>query len=141
MAASTHYLESGLLNQLFRGIPYTAPSTLYIGLTQAFDSGSLKSGIVNEPSTGGYARQAYASSTLNWISPYYSGVVSGVTHNNFQVQFPVATADIGYVSGVFLADDPASGNVLFFAQLNSPRNIRTGDQFVFSSGALKVSLN
>jgi hypothetical protein len=140
MAAITNYLESGLLNHIFRGVPYSAPSTLYIGLTQAFDSGSLKSGIVNEPTGGGYARQSYVSSTSNWIAPIIY-TTSGVTYNNNQIQFPVATQDIGNISGVFLADDASSGNVLFFGQLSSPRYIRTGDQFVFSSGSLKAGLS
>ena len=141
MAALSNYLESGLLNHLLRGIPYSAPSTLYLGLVQNFDSGSLRSGITTaEPTGGSYARQSYASNSSNWISPYYVGA-SGATYNNVNIQFPVATADIGNISGVFVADDPASGNVLFFGQLNSPRNIRTGDQFVFSSGLLKISLN
>jgi hypothetical protein len=141
MSALTNYLESGLINHLFRGTPYSAPSTLYIGLTQLFDSGSLKSGIVNEPTGGGYSRQSYASNTSNWITPFYSGVISGVTYNTNQIQFPVATADIGNVSGVFLSDASTSGNVLFFGLLSAPRYIRNGDQFVFSSGSLVVSLS
>lgn len=139
MPALTNYLETKILNYLFRGISYTPPGTLYIGLTQSFDSGSLKSGIVDEPSTGGYARQSYSATSGNWIAPYYSGIIAAVTHNTTQIQFPVATSDIGDVSGIFIADDPASGNVLFFGQLSSPRYIRNGDQFVFSSGSLKAS--
>ena len=140
MGALTNYLESGLLNHLFRGLAYTAPSTLYIGLTQSFNSGNLKSGILDEPSLGSYSRQSYASNTSNWISPYYSGV-SGLTHNTSSIQFPIATADIGTISGVFISDAATSGNVLFFGQLSSSRSIRNGDQFVFSSGSLKVSLS
>jgi hypothetical protein len=139
MPALTNYLENKLLNYIFRGISYSPPSTLYIGLNQSFDSGSLKSGIVDEPSVGGYSRQSYASNSGNWIAPYYSGIVSAVTYNNAQIQFPVATTDIGNISGIFIADDPASGNILFFGQLSSPRYVRNGDQFVFSSGSLKVS--
>jgi hypothetical protein len=139
MSALTNYLESTILNHLFRGIAYSAPSTLYIGLNQSFNSGSLKSGIVDEPTGGGYSRQSYTSNSSNWITPFYSGIASGVTYNNNQIQFPVATSDIGNVSGIFIADDAASGNILFFGQLNSPRFIRSGDQFVFSSGSLKVS--
>lgn len=140
MAALTNYLESGLINHLLRGIPYTAPSTLYIGLTKSFISGNLESGIVDEPSSGSYARQSYSSSTSNWITPFNSGAISGVTYNTNQIAFPVATSDIGTVSGVFIADDPTGGNILLFGLLSSPRYIRDGDQFVFSSGSLKVAL-
>jgi hypothetical protein len=141
MAALSNYLESGLINHILRGIPYSAPSTLYIGLVQNFDSGSLRSGITSaEPTGGSYARQSYTSNSSNWITPFFVGA-SGATYNNINIQFPVATADIGNISGVFFADAATSGNLLFFGQLNAPRNIRTGDQFVFSSGLLKISLN
>jgi len=140
MSALTDYLESALLNHIFRGSAYTAPTSLYIGLVQGFNSGNLESGVLDEPSTGGYARQEYAADSSNWITPYSSGSAK-YTHNTSAIEFPVATANIGDVSGVFIADDPSSGNILFYGQLSSARNIREGDQFVFSSGSLKISFN
>jgi hypothetical protein len=140
MAALTNYLESGLINHIFRGIPYTAPAALYIGLTRSFNSGNLEAGIVDEPSTGGYARQLYSVGQSSWIAPYTSGT-SMATHNTEAIEFPVATANIGDVSGVFIADNATSGNVIVYGALSSSRNIREGDQFVFSSGALRILLN
>jgi hypothetical protein len=139
MSAFSDYLSSGLLNHTLRATAYTAPTTVYIGLTQSFVSGNLKSGVIDEPSTGGYARQSYTSSTANWAAPYLlSGIMT--THNNNTISFPVASADIGNVSGAFIADASGAGNLLFYGQLSSARNIRNGDQFVFSSGSLKVTL-
>jgi hypothetical protein len=140
MSALTNYLESGLLNHVFRNSAYSAPATLYIGLTQSFVSGNIEAGTVDEPSTGSYARQAYTSNGTNWIAPYASGSATA-THNTSAIEFPVATANIGDVSGVFIADDPSAGNILFYGELSTPRNIREGDQFVFSSGALKITFN
>lgn len=140
MSALSNYLESGLLNHMFRAVSYTAPSPLYIGLTQSFNSGNLEANVVDEPSTGGYARQSYISNTTNWIAPYASGSATA-THNNISIEFPVATVDIGNISGVFIADASTAGNVLFYGALSSSRNIRTGDQFVFSSGSLKITFN
>lgn len=140
MSALSNYLESGLLNHMFRAVSYTAPSPLYIGLTQSFNSGNLEANVVDEPSTGGYARQSYTSNTTNWIAPYASGSATA-THNNISIEFPVATVDIGNISGVFIADASTAGNVLFYGALSSSRNIRSGDQFVFSSGSLKITFN
>lgn len=140
MGALSNYLESGLMNHIFRGSAYSAPATLYIGLVKSFTSDNIENGILDEPSTGSYTRQAYTSNATNWISPYASGSVL-ITHNTSPIQFPVATANVGDISGVFIADNVSSGNVLFYGQLSSPRNIRSGDQFVFSSGSLKVSLD
>lgn len=140
MGALSNYLESGILNHVFRGISYSAPATLYIGLTRSFNSGNLESGVIDEPSSGSYARQAYSTGTSGWIAPYSYGTAMA-THNTSSVEFPIATANIGDVSGVFISDDLTSGNLLFYGSLSSSRNIREGDQFVFSSGALKISLN
>ena len=140
MSALTNYLESGLINHVFRNSAYSAPATLYIGLTQSFVSGTIEAGTVDEPATGSYVRQSYISNGTNWITPYTSGSATA-THNTYAIEFPVATANIGNVSGVFLADDLSSGNILFYGELLSPRNIREGDQFVFSSGALKITFN
>jgi hypothetical protein len=62
-------------------------------------------------------------------------------HNNYAIEFPLATAAIGLISGVFISDAPTSGNILFFAALSSSRNIREGDQFTIPSGSLKVTLD
>lgn len=140
MGALTNYLESGLINHVFRGSSYSAPATLYIGLTKSFNSGNIETGTVDEPSVGNYARQSYASNGTNWITPYASGSTTA-THNTSPIEFPVATADIGEISGVFIADNSASGNILFYKQLSLSRNIRSGDQFIFSSGALKILLD
>lgn len=140
MGALTNYLESGLINHVFRGSAYSAPSTLYIGLVKNFVSESIESGVLDEPTTGNYSRQAYASNSVNWIAPYVSGTAL-MTHNTSAIEFSVATANIGDVSGVFISDNASSGNVLFYGQLSSSRNIRSGDQFVFSSGSLKVSFD
>ena len=140
MGALTNYLESGLINHVFRGASYTAPSTLYIGLTKSFVSGNIESGSIDEPSVGNYARQEYTSNGTNWITPYASGSATA-THNTSAIEFPVATASIGTISGVFIADNDTSGNILFYGALSSPRDIREGDQFVFSSGALAITFN
>ncbi len=140
MGALTNYLESGLINHVFRASSYSAPATLYIGLTKSFNSGNIESGTVDEPTTGNYSRQSYASNGTNWITPYSSGSATA-THNTSAIEFPIATANIGDVSGVFISDDPSSGNILFYGPLSTARNIREGDQFVFSSGALKVTFN
>jgi hypothetical protein len=140
MSALTNYLESGLLNHVFRATSYSAPATLYIGLTQSFVSGDIEAGTIDEPANGDYARQSYSSNGTNWIAPYASGSATA-THNTAAIEFPVATANIGDISGVFLADAISDGNILFYGALSSPRNIREGDQFVFSSGALKITFN
>jgi hypothetical protein len=137
MGALSNYLESGLINHVFRGVPFSAPSTLYIGLTKSLNSGNLELGNIDEPSGGGYQRQSYTANTSNWILPYTSGSAMA-THNLFAVEFPLATSNIGDVSGVFISDSVTSGNLLFYGALANSRNIRQADQFTFPSGSLKI---
>jgi hypothetical protein len=140
MGALSNYLESGILNHIFKQVPYVAPSSLYIGLNKSFIVNDLESGIADEPTTGSYARQQYISSGNRWANPYQLNSSMAI-HNNYAIEFPLATAAIGLISGVFISDAPTSGNILFFAGLSSSRNIREGDQFTIPSGSLKVTLD
>ena len=140
MAALTNYLESGILNHLFRQSSYIAPSTVYIGLNKSFISGNIESGITDEPNTGSYIRQQYISNQSRWTTPYQSGSATAI-YNNYPVEFPLATENIGNISGIFISDASVSGNILFYTALTSPRNIREGDQFIIPSGSLKITFN
>lgn len=140
MAALTNHLESGLLNHLLRGVAYIPSSILYIGLIRNFNIENIESGIIDEPSVGSYSRQSYISNTNNWATPYGSGTAFA-THNNIAIEFPIATANIGEVSGVFVSDSSSSGNILFYSSLSNSRNIRQNDQFIMPSGALKITFN
>lgn len=140
MGALTNFIESGLLNHIFRSIDFTKPTTLKIGLVGAFNSSKLESGILtDEISGGGYSRITCNADASSWITPYASGTAC-VTHNTQEIAFPQATSDIGNVSGVFILDG-SNNNMLFYGQLPLSRNIRTGDQFIFSSGFLKVTFD
>ena len=145
MGALSNYLESGILRHVLNlgGSAIERYSTVYIGLVRGFDANSLESGVLtSEVTAGAYARQAYTSSASTWITPYTSGTATA-THNKNAIEFPVATADIGNVSGVIITDigTIGEGNILFYGQLSNARNIRTNDQFVFSSGALKITFD
>lgn len=139
MGALTNYVESGLLNHLLRSVDFSKPTSLKIGLVGNFNTSNLESGLLTDEISGGsYARVSYNADSSSWIAPYSSGTAS-VTHNTQPIEFPQATSDIGNVSGVFILD--GSNNMLFYGQLATARNIRNGDQFVFSSGTLKVTFD
>lgn len=140
MASLTNYLESGLLNHLFRQSSYVAPSAVYIGLNKSFISGNIETGNIDEPNIGSYARQEYISNQSRWSTPYQSGSATSI-YNNYPIEFPVATENIGNISGVFISDSSVSGNILFYTAITNPRTIREGDQFIVPSGSLKITFN
>ena len=121
------YLETKVLDHVFAGTAYTAPSTLYVAL---FTAAPSDSGGGTEVSGGGYARQTIAFTT--------SG---DTTSNNAAVEFPTATANYGSVTHVGIYDASSAGNLMAWAELTSSKNIETGDVFRIPSGDLDITLN
>ena len=134
----TNYFESGILNQVFRGISLTLPSTgVFIGLTS--DSPSESAPAANEISGNGYARVHVP--TGNFDAPVADGNGHKVV-NNQAIDFPTANGgDWGYASGVIITDASSGGNVLMKGDLTTPRNILDGDTFRFSSNDLDVKFD
>jgi len=121
------YLETKVLDHVFAGTAYTAPSTLYVAL---FTAAPSDSGGGTEVSGGGYARQTIAFTT--------SG---DTTSNNAAVEFPTATANYGTVTHVGIYDASSAGNLMAWAALTSSKTIETGDVFRIPSGDLDITLN
>ena len=121
------YLETKVLDHVFAGTAYTAPTTLYVAL---FTAAPSDSGGGTEVSGGGYARQTIAFTT--------SG---DTTSNNAAIEFPTATANYGSVTHVGIFDASTAGNLMAHAALTSAKNIETGDVFRIPSGDLDITLN
>ena len=124
----TNFLETEILDHVFEGAAYTAPTTKYLALFTAVADG--EAGSVTEVTGGGYARQTVAFTT--------SG---NTTSNNAAVEFPTATANYGTVTHVGVYDASSSGNLMAYAALSSNKTIETGDVFRVPSGDLDITLN
>ena len=124
----SNYLETEILDHVFAGAAYTAPSTKYLALFTAIADG--EAGSVTEVTGGAYARQTVAFTT--------SG---NTTSNNAAVEFPTATANYGTVTHVGVYDASSSGNLMAYAALSSNKTIETGDVFRVPSGDLDITLN
>jgi hypothetical protein len=141
MGALSNYLESGILNHIFRGNKITNWSDLYIGLVSAYSAEALEGGISNELSGGGYTRVEFKVDVGNWTAPYASGQATAI-HNISGIAFPPATADIGTVAGVIIATAQApGGDLLFHGPLTNSRTLTKDSQFIFPSGTLKVTFD
>ena len=97
--------------------------------TKRLEPGNL----VQEVATGSYTR----IQVTDWLDP--DG--GGATQNNADITFPTATADWGYVSGVFVADAATDGNVLLHGALVSARDVNSGDVFKFNAGDLDITFS
>jgi hypothetical protein len=131
MGAMSDYLENKLIDHVFRGVSYTAPTGLYVAL---FTAAPSDSGGGTEVSGGSYARVNLAPSTANWASTggattttNPSAGTSGTTSNNSAITFAAPTANWGVITSVGVFDASTSGNLLFYTNLTTSKTVNNGD--------------
>jgi len=153
MAALSDYLESGLLNHVFRGQTFSKPRiciALCSGVPSDSDTGStipeIPSGNAAFTASTNYRRidlgESVSMGDAYWKQdPDNIDAGSGVISNSGQLVFSSALLDWGWVSGIAILDHPThgSGNLLMHAQLDNPRIIYTGDNVKFDYGTLEIS--
>ncbi|MHA6484462.1 phage tail fiber protein [Paenibacillus sp. strain BS8-2] len=132
MGAMSNYLETAILNAVFRNTAFTSPSTVYLALyisdpTEA-DSGTEVTG-------GSYARQSVAFSAPTQVSN------KATISNSADITFPIATANWGTVSHVGLRSASTGGNLLYYGPVTNARSILSNDQLKFLAGELVLDLD
>src|SRR5437764_12378353 len=63
MAAMSDYLENKIIDQLFRGVSYSFPSTVYIALCTSATTDSQTGSTITEVSGGDYTRKSVSCGT------------------------------------------------------------------------------
>lgn len=121
----TYYLDDNFINAALRNTPYTSPATIYVAL---YTVAPTEAGGGTEVSGGGYGRQ-----TITFSVP-----VNGQSSNTADITFPVATVAWGTVTSFALLDAASGGNMLYFGNLSTPRNVLASDQIRFPAGQLLV---
>jgi hypothetical protein len=136
----TTYAADLIVNNLFGGATYTAPATIYIGLSSTLPT--VAGGNITEPTIGtnGYARAAVTNNTTNFPTTSTNNKSNGAA-----ITFPTSTgswlssASLGYL--VFY-DAATGGNVLGYAALNNPQVVASsGATLSFAAGALTITIN
>lgn len=143
MSSMTDYLENKLVDHIFRGQTFTAPTNLYIAL---FTAAPSDAGGGTEVSGNGYARATVANSLANWAGTQSSGSTTastgtgGVTSNNGVVTFATPTgAGWGTVTHMAIFDAVSGGNMLFQGALGASKTINAGDTVSYAAGTLTVT--
>ncbi len=129
MAGFSDYLEDKVLDHVFGGNAYTAPSTLYVAL---YTVAPTDTGGGTEVSGGSYARESGAFTV--------SGTNPTTASNTAAIEYPTATADYGTVVAVGILDASSSGNLLAYANLTTSKVVSNGDVFRFNTGDLDITL-
>ena len=125
----SNFLETEILDHVFAGAAYTAPTTLYLAL---FTAAPGETGGGTEVTTSGtaYARETVAFTTTG-----------NTTSNNAAVEYSTATATFGTVTHVGVFDAATAGNLMAYAALSSSKTIETGDVFRVPTGDLDITLD
>ena len=131
MGSFSDYWENKILNHLFDGTPYSAP-TIYIALSTA-DPGDTGATMA-EPSGGSYAR--ITTATTDWDT-----ATTGATANTNELAFPEATGSWGTCTHFALFDASSNGNMCAHGALTVAKTIGTGDTAKFAVGDLDVTLD
>jgi hypothetical protein len=143
MASMSDYLENKLVDHIFRGVSYTMPTTIYVGLLTGAPSDS---GGGTEVSGNNYARAVLNPSTTNWAATNGattttnpSSGTGGATSNNSAITFATPSGSWGNVTHFGIYDALSSGNLLFHASLTTPKTVSSGDTVSFAQSALTVT--
>ena len=126
MSAMSDYLENEILDHILGTGAYSAPSTVYIGLsTGSFNDDNSGT----ELSGSGYTRKSAA----------FDAASGGTTDNTSAIEFPAATGSWGAVSHFGIFDAASSGNLLIHGAFSSSKTIATGDILRIAAGDLDVT--
>lgn len=131
----TDALETSLINHLFRGTAYTAPTTWYVGLLTAACSDSTAG---TEVTGGSYARVGVASGSGTWAA---TAGGNGTTSNVSAINFVTPSAAWGTVTHFGLYDAASAGNLLICQSLTASKTINSGDTVSFAAGALTIQID
>ena len=124
--AFSNYLSNEILDHVFSGNAFTAPSNYYVAL---YTVAPTASGGGTEVTGGGYVRRAATFTTSATQST-----------NQSAIEFPTASASYGNVVAAAVLDASSGGNLLAFANLTAAKTIGIGDVLRIPANDLDINL-
>jgi hypothetical protein len=131
MSAMTDYLENRLIDHIFRGRSFAAPTQLWVGL---FTAAPSDAGGGTEVTGGSYARATRGvNSDTAWEATQggtpaaASSGTSGATQNPAAITFPAPTANWGVITHIAIFDAVSGGNMLFQGALTTAKTVNNLD--------------
>src|SRR5574343_137475 len=117
------YLETALLNGLFRNTAYTPPANVYLALFTVLPSDDGTGG--TEVTGGSYARVTLSTGASGtgvgsaWDAPASEGGGGMLCDNAAAIIFTTASASWGEVVGFGIYDNPTAGTLLVYRALSA----------------------
>jgi hypothetical protein len=123
----SNYLETEILDHVFGGNAYTAPTTHYLAL---FTAAPGEAGGGTECTGTSYARTAVTFT-----------VSGNEATNSAAVEFATAGNNWGTITHVGVFDALTSGNLMAYGTLTASKTVETGDVFRVPAGDLDITLD
>jgi len=124
------YLANKLLDHLFKVGAYDVPANIYVALCTAAISDSDTGTTITEPASN-YARKQFNT---------WNTAAAGATSNNGAITFVQATDSWGTITHFCLVDASTAGNLLLYAEAETPKAVGNGDTVEFADTALAITL-
>lgn len=133
MGSLADYAENKLLDLIFGAVAFSAPATVYVGLstTAIADAGTG----ITEPVGNNYSRAAVTNNTTNFPS-----AVGGAKSNGADFTFPTPSGNWGTITDFFISDGSSGGNILGVGTLAASQSPQSGNVVKFAAGSLTFSL-
>lgn len=120
------FYERKIVDHMLRGVPFTPPRTIYMGLFLTNPSEGSPLGV--EVVGGGYARERFRLRLPD----------KGRTDNVGDVLFTRAEVDWGVIKGVGVWNAKQAGELLFWTEQDPERDVRQADTFRMPEGELLI---
>lgn len=120
------YLANKIIDEIFRGVPFSKPSALYARL---LTSAPTNAGGGTEVAQSGYQRTSIVRSLTAWAgtqgatSTALSSGNSGITSNNADISWPLPGANWGTITHFALNDALVGGNMWFYGSMDTPKTV------------------
>src|SRR6266480_1060793 len=140
----SNLFERKVLDLVWSNTALTISGTYYVGLATATITTADTGITVVEPTTvnTAYARVAFTNNATNWPAATIVNQI-GQKQNAVAINFPQCTTNWGTVTYFFMADQPAvaTGSIIGFGTLTTPKTISSGDSSSFSINSITVTLS
>ena len=123
----SNYLANKLISATVRGVSYSTPEKAYLAL---YRTDPTKDDDGEEVDQASYTRKEVG----------FAVPADGVSSNEAKIEWGTATSNWGNVSHVGVMDSASSGFMLYFTELDNPKEILSGDQFIIDVDQLKLTL-
>lgn len=132
MGAMSRYLEEVIINAILRNTSFTPPASIYLAL---YTDDPTDDDIGTELAGGGYERKI-----ISFKEPVREGNAT-VVYNDNEIDFGIAESGWGTITHIGLHDSHTGGNLLYYGEIENPREVLKDDQLKIAENGIRVSIS